>query len=428
VSHHHKLSLTTAILLNLNVMFGTGIFINTIYLAQHAGFLGFLSYLLVAVLISPLIISMSMLLRFFPDGGFYSYASSTLGSFAGFISAWAYFTGKLASAALLTHVFSTLVQSMVPSLRILSPLTLDVAILLLFGWLVLYHLRTGKWMIYGFIMCKLLPILFAILSCLVLSHHWTIDPTTFDWSGIATTMPLVLFAFTGFEICCSLSSSIQHAAVNGPRAIAISFGFVVCTTVLYQLLFFLTVGSELQQQSTYLGIFPPLLYLLLPLTWHKTVLALLYAALATASLGGSYGILFSNHWNLYTLAHHNHVWGARWLTQLNSYHIPWRGVLMQIPLCIVYLLITRGYIPHIQQISVLGCIIAYGTSVLGLLVYLHKNFATRHVAVAYGALLSCSFFIALLIRNLVLNGIFSLLIFGALLCIGITMFATPKSN
>jgi len=409
-------------------MFGTGIFINTIYLAKHAGFLGFLSYLLVALLISPLIGSMSILLRVHPGGGFYTYASHTLGSFAGFASAWAYFIGKLASAALLTHIFTTLVQSMVPFLQCISSLTIDCAILVLFGWLVLYHLKTGTWMIYGFIFCKLLPILFAILSCLALTQHWSVDPSTFLWAGIPSTIPLVLFAFTGFEVCCSLSASIKNPAVNGPRAVAISFIFVVVTTIIYQFLFFLTTGPALLQQTNYLGIFPPLLSLLLPAYWQPKMLAILYAALATASLGGSYGILFSNHWNLYALAQHGHIWGHTLFTQLNIYYIPRLCVLAQIPFCITYLIVTNAQASHLQQISVFGCILAYALSVLGLLAYICQNKSSFiQKSMASLAFISCLFIISLTVRNLMHYGLFSLLIFAIFLLLGISMYATSKT-
>src|SRR5581483_2039418 len=105
---HHKLSFWTAVFVNLNVMFGAGLFINTVVLAHSAGFLGFVCYLLVALLLIPLILSTAALLRFYPDGGFYVYAAKSIHPLAGFISSWAYFTGKLASATLLIHVFTSL--------------------------------------------------------------------------------------------------------------------------------------------------------------------------------------------------------------------------------------------------------------------------------------------------------------------------------
>jgi len=157
---HHKLSFKTALLVNLNVMFGTGIYINTVALAKQAGFFGFLSYLIVALLLIPLIICTGALLRFYPDGGFYAYAAKTIHPFAGFVSAWAYFTGKLASAALLVHVFSSLMTTLIPQLAIINTLFLDSIIICLFAWLNLLHMKTGRTIMYTFMVFKIMPILF----------------------------------------------------------------------------------------------------------------------------------------------------------------------------------------------------------------------------------------------------------------------------
>ena len=153
MSHHHKLSFGTAILVNLNIMFGAGIFINTLSLSHLAGFLGFVSYSIAALLLVPLIISMATLIEQFPDGGFYAYAAKSVNAITGFFSAWAYFTGKLASAALLIHVFSTLITTLIPLLSI-NPFILDGIILCLFTWLNLLHMKTGRILMYAFIFLK----------------------------------------------------------------------------------------------------------------------------------------------------------------------------------------------------------------------------------------------------------------------------------
>jgi len=213
-----------------------------------------------------------------------------------------------------------------------------------------------------------------------------------------------------------------------PRAVAISFIFVVVTTIIYQFLFFLTTGPALLQQTNYLGIFPPLLSLLLPAYWQPKMLAILYAALATASLGGSYGILFSNHWNLYALAQHGHIWGHTLFTQLNIYYIPRLCVLAQIPFCITYLIVTNAQASHLQQISVFGCILAYALSVLGLLAYICQNKSSFiQKSMASLAFISCLFIISLTVRNLMHYGLFSLLIFAIFLLLGISMYATSKT-
>ena len=57
----HKLSLLSAILININIMLGSGIFINTVLLTKQAGSLGALVILLLRFLLLPLILAIGQL-------------------------------------------------------------------------------------------------------------------------------------------------------------------------------------------------------------------------------------------------------------------------------------------------------------------------------------------------------------------------------
>jgi amino acid transporter len=420
---HHKLSFWTAVLVNLNVMFGAGIFINTVTLTKLTGFFGFLSYVLVAILLIPLILATAALLRKYPEGGFYAYAAKSIHPFAGFISSWAYFTGKLASAALLVHVFCSLISSIfeLPTTYIL---VFDSLILSFFAWLNILHMKTGRAIMYTFMMFKIVPILFAILCCFYLYSSWSIPAQTLLWSGIPTAIPLVLFAFTGFEVCCSLSDSLENAEKNGPRVVFLTYGLVVGITILYQLLFFLSVGPSLMTEGSYLDVFPTIFKALhMNAPWAlQHLVAVLHVALACASLGGCYGILFSNHWNLYALAKHNHTFFPSWLTRLNAHAIPTACILIEACLCVFYLYFTQGAVVVLQQLSVLGSIITYTLSVLGLLSVACQQSLSYEKIVSWLALGSCAFFIMASIRNFYMNGLSALYLFLGLLVFGITMF------
>lgn len=427
MSHHHKLSFWTAVLVNLNVMFGAGIFINTVTLARLAGFFGFFSYVVVALLLVPLILATAALLRLYPDGGFYAYAAKSMHPLVGFISAWAYFTGKLASAALLVHVFSSLMSSIL-GIGTNYILFFDALIIVLFAWLNLLRMKTGRTIMYTFMVFKIMPILFAIISCLYLYKHWSIPPQTLLWSGIPTAIPLVLFAFTGFEACCSISGSLENAEKNGPRVIFLTYGLVVGITILYQLFFFLAAGTSLMAQTSYLDVFPTLFRTLsldgFFITPH--LVSLLHIALACASLGGSYGILFSNHWNLYALAKHNHTFFSSWLTRLNAHSIPSACIVVEACLSIFYLYFTQGTVVILQQLSVLGSAIAYTLSVCGLLTISYQRNLFSNKLIGWLALMSCLLFVGASIRNFYLNGLTALYLFVALLVFGLGMFVSTR--
>ena len=90
----HKISLFSAILMNINLMIGAGIFLIPMLMAEKSGPTSFLGWPLSGLLFLPIVMSVSHASRLFPgSGSFYSYSEKTLGKTAGFLSAWAYILG-----------------------------------------------------------------------------------------------------------------------------------------------------------------------------------------------------------------------------------------------------------------------------------------------------------------------------------------------
>lgn len=413
-----KLSLWDAIIININVMFGTGVLINTINIAHKAGALGFLSYAVVAFIMLPIMLGVSELVKKYPDGGFYTYAEQTIGPWAGFLSSWTYFTGKLASATLLIHIFATTLKNIVIPLHTIPTQVIDCVILLFFLWLNQYNLKTGTKITYTFIVLKLMPIVGAILSCLYLAQHWSLPPATVAWHTIPSTIPLVLYAFVGFEAACSLSNRIKNSHINGPKAILYSYLFVVSITITYQFLMFTTLGSLLTLPKTFLDIFPTLLGFMFhhqaPYLQH--LLHLLHIAIATSALGGSYSILLSNAWNLHTLALNNHLFKSESFKKLNAYGVPFLCIIAETFICLCYLGLTAGNQIALQQVSVFGCTLAYTLSILGLLALAQRSF------LGYAGLASCLLLIITCLHNFFISDIRYLFIFIGIIASGMSMY------
>ena len=85
MAQEEKLSLSAAILINLNIMLGAGIFINTVKLSKWAGALGCLMYPLIGLLMLPLIVSIAKLVNIYPDAGFYGYGARAIHPFVDFL-------------------------------------------------------------------------------------------------------------------------------------------------------------------------------------------------------------------------------------------------------------------------------------------------------------------------------------------------------
>lgn len=429
---NHKLSLPAAILININIMLGVGIFINTVELAKRSHGLGFLNYLIIGVLLLPLIICIATLVKMHPVGGFYVYGRREISPFFGFLSAWIYFTGKLASSAIMIHTSVLILQQIILPLSLFNPLMIDIALLSLFIGLNMFNIKTGSNIQAVFMALKASAILFAIFGGLFLFHPTLFSFNNLTWQGIPSSLPLVLYAAMGFEAACSISSQIENPRRNGPLAIFISYSIVICAITLYQLSFFGALGNALAQFESYRDAFPALVNNLLPSSSSisNSLGGLFNIAIATSALGGSYGILFSNSWNLFAVARNHHILGSSWFTKLNRHKIPFLCVMAEGFICALYLIITQGAQVPLQQTSALAAILTYTISVVALMCA-QKNHARTHVSrwTPFLGLGSCALLIVACIQGLLTKGATSLYGFTILIALGIVMFAiTPGKN
>lgn len=383
------LSLLSAIIININIMLGSGIFINTVILTQHTGALGALAYGAVGLLILPLILAFSQLLTDFPGGSFYDFGAA-IHPLVGFVNSWTYFIGKLATPAIGIHIFITLMQAINPALAAYNPLILDTLIVLIFVALNLFNLKTGRNINYVFIALKLVPILFVIFSAFFLfdTSHFTLE--SFKWSGIPTSIPFLIFAFSGFEASCSLSKLIINPEVNGPRAIYISYIITLIILMSYQTGFFGILGSGLASLATYREAFPVLIQKLVPshegLQWFFRAITL--SGIAASALGASYGVIYSNFWNLHALAQQNYLFASPLFMKKNKFGTPFACVIASGIIVLCYQWISGGHQIPLQQISATGNLTAYTISVFSFLALCLRN--KRHQLLALLAAVSCT--------------------------------------
>lgn len=409
----HKLSLLAAVFININIMLGTGVFVNTVLLAKKVGALGGLLYLSAGLLMLPLIFCIARLTQKHPGGNFYTFGAS-ISPFWGFISAWGYFFGKLATASLGIHVFNMFLQNVFPFLSTINTFILDAFIISLFVCLNLLHVKTGIKIQYFFLATKLTPLLFVVFSGLHYAQLINIQAPHLIWSGVPVAIPLVLFCFLGFEATCSLAAHIQDAKKNAPRAILISFGIVVLLAILYQTLFYASMGSELAAQDNYTQAFPILVESVLP-SLKNLLVPLFSVGIALSAVGGAYGILYSNAWNLYALAQHNHIIGASYVSRLNAHAIPYLCIITEGIVCVLHLLLSQGAQVPLQYTSTLSSVTAYTISIMGL-------FLAERSLLSIVGLTSCGITIVNCLRAFVYTSLDPLARFLAILLLGIVMF------
>ncbi len=91
--------------------------------------------------------------------------------------------------------------------------------------------------------------------------------------------------------------------------------------------------------------------------------------------------------------------------------------------CLTYLALTRGSQVPLQQITGLGCVLAYTVSVASL-VYAQPELSGHGIAwwIPYLGLVNCALLITLTVKSLLHEGLVALLTFGGFLVLGGCMF------
>lgn len=414
---HQRLSLFAAILININIMIGSGIFINTVLLARMAGLYGAAAYALVGLLILPLMLCFSRLSTLHKGGSLYTYGAA-LHPYVGFLSTWGFFNTRLASCSVALYVSASMLCTLCPFVPCLSPLIVAISMVALFGLLNSYHVQVGKRIQALFVTGKMIPVVWVFCTAWWLfSGDSLVAPSTEQLIGVVTGIPFVLYAFMGFESSCAINHKIENPEKNAPRAIFIAYIMGVAITMLFQFMLWCSV-PQLASLESYLDVFPALLQQL-GITGSLFTLfkVLLHAGIATSAAGTAFGIMYTNAWNLYELAERGHVCGRSWLRELNVHHIPARVVLVEVMGIMFYLIGGQGNLPLLQQLAACGVTLTYSMSVVSLLMRPGEG---RWLPVL--GMGSCVLLFGACMRNFVLFGIAPLILLVLIVVVGTGMF------
>lgn len=424
--NNHKISLQSAVLMNINIMAGAGIFINIFDLTDKLSIFGGFLYGIVGCFIFPLTFTFAQLVEKFPSGGFYTYGRQ-IHPFLGFLSGWTYFFGKLASVTVYMGVVTTFLRQLFPyPFDTVHPMVVSLSILAFYIALNCLNMKTGLIIQKIFVTSKLIPLIGLIVLGIYNFDINLLNVYTFDtpYMSFIFMLPLVLYCFSGFEAACSVSRNIENPSKNAPKAIFYSFFTVMLVYILFQTL----VGCMLKPNIANLSSYPDsyqYLMTLVPTTdfIQSKLITAISLLIGLSAMGAAYGILFSNSWNLYALAEHKHTIAPQALTSLNKYSIPYMTVLAEGLICVLYLYITGGNKIPLQQISTLGGTITYTISTIAFLYT-----ATSSKFLGWLSLITCLGLISSCIISTITYNISSLYLFGVMLILGIIMFILSKKH
>lgn len=396
-----SVSLPTAIFICINTILGAGAFVNLKQLSLAINQWGFLSYLVSAALILPLILCICELGKKLPQsGGLYVYSKTYLNEFWGFLAGWSYFISKTASIGLLSHLLASYIQVAIPGLEKLPSLAIDFSVIAVVALISCLGAITKKKVQLFITTLKMVPLAFAFIVGFI-----NFSPANF--TGFATqvssfflAIPSALYGLIGFEVICSIGGLIENPSVNIRRSILTAFSIVVAINVLLQLSMYGALGPLLAQSSLPLadvgGLISQNMYI---------VGKILNGAFLTAICGGIIAIMSGNSWNLHTLASNNHFPFKKHLTHLNSHHMPSLSLIIQGCIAGLMLVVTQEFVP-LQNMSIFGVFITFLlTSIAALQITTKESSPFIASLKAYAAILVCTGIVTTCLINIYKFGI-----------------------
>jgi amino acid transporter len=348
-----KIGLLKALIINIGIMIGAGVFVNIRPITILAGNLSFLSYILSALILFPFVYTLSILARDNPvQGGLYFYSHKYLSPFVGFLSGWCYFVGKTVSAAFLAYIFTSFIQSHIPTLHNISTLLLTCFTIFAIALINVAGAQIGGSIQIFFISAKAIPVISIITFGII--HFSSVDPAaTPSISSLLSSIPSAIYAFMGFEIICAIAHMIENPQKNVFRAITGSFLIVALIFTTFQFVVTMALGKSILSESLSLAEVIEQLFSSWPVL-GKVVTSLMY----TSVIAGAFGLLTSNCWNLFTLAEHKHFFKSKPLLFVTKKGVPVISLLLECSLACLILLISKDQLA-LQSMSVFGVVLSF---------------------------------------------------------------------
>jgi basic amino acid/polyamine antiporter, APA family len=370
----HKISLLTAILLNMNIMIGSGILIGPGKSAAISGNASFLAWPLVALLFLPIVFCTIELSRLFPGaGGFYLYAKQGLNRTAGFASGWLYIVGYTFAATLeLLALQAIFFKKCGPNAFYGSPLLFDAVAIIAVVAFSLLSLKLVSKFLDSLTLVKILPCVILILL-LPFIINFSFSITGSELALLPASLTLPIFGYFGFEYCVGVSHLIKDSEKNAPRAILIGF---LGTGLLYMLFHFGALNLMGAENLACFGAdsFPD--FITFPIPYFKTLLAILItSASIIIFIASLIGMINANAILLQSMAQEGLFKGGSFLTATTSLGRPWAGLALQG--LIVFLIATLiASIPLVGGLCIFAVFLSFLLPFVSLLI-VHKRAASH---------------------------------------------------
>jgi len=385
-----KISFWSAVLMSINIIVGAGIYFNPGPMAAIAGGFSFLGWILVGLVLYPIIWSLSQAVQVFPgEGGFYNYCKTGINDTAGFLANWAYILGYTGTAGVYCLFIKDLLVKQA-GLTFIHEYSVLVNVVLIGIFLLLNLIKVdliAKLQSAAAIV-KVIPLVFVIAVCaFYFGPHVTYVSS--DIANLGYTLPVAIFAFFGFETCCSMSGMIEGGAKAAGRVIIAAFLISMVLYTLFHIGLTYIMGVDQLAQFGPVG-FPKFL------GFGESITSIMQSMIAFfiifSACNAFYGVSSMNIGNIFCLAKKNVLFGSSSLSKTNANQRPIMAIL-------VYGLGLFGLVTFIPNMLVmtaltgLGICSAFTMTVVALMLTFFKKQDYVRFAMSIIALVSCAIFL-----------------------------------
>ncbi|KRP86914.1 hypothetical protein AOQ72_02730 [Bradyrhizobium yuanmingense] len=225
-----RLGLATGILLIVTVILGSGVLVLPGLVFEKIGRDGIYAWIACSLLSAPILITMVILGRAYPNtGGVAYYAKLALGQYPESLVALLFLGATLLGLPSIAIVGAAYLQKLIgASVDIHLLATLLILLAAFFALSNGETLSSGVRLVGGSSLFLLIGTLFAMLVLAVQANGVGFSRPS-NFSSIAGQIPLIFFSFTGWEIASHLSADFRNPRKNFGRAMFFAF-ILVCST------------------------------------------------------------------------------------------------------------------------------------------------------------------------------------------------------
>lgn len=382
-----KISFFSAVLISINIMVGAGILYAVGPMTSSAGNISFLGWPIIGILLFPVIWGIANAAQLFPGGGgFYHYCATGINPMVGFIAQWGYLLGYMGTAASLSTVLRNgFINNAGVDFFLHYPFVFNIILVTFYTLINLLPLEKINKIQTTATILKISPIL-IVITLLAFYFNPSLSLNVSGLNHIGMTVSIVLFAYWGFEACCSLGGFLKDGPQKVASVILVGFFATMGLYTLFHIGLLYIMGPE---NLANLGAIAFPRFLGLSPTLSAAMEVGITGAVLFSWANSILGVSLGNITNIYNLSNNKIIIGDKLLGKVNKNQRP-------VYAAILHGMILLTFITFITDVNILfaltnfGVITAFVLTLVAIFLVHIKNKDYFKVCMTILAFLSCS--------------------------------------